>query len=93
MSATALTERCEPLRASKDDVDGCICLYASLRRQFVLRPVVLVWSEHFERVTDAIAVERQLKGWSRAKKDALLRSDWAKVIELSRRRAGKVKSG
>jgi putative endonuclease len=60
---------------------------------FSRRPVVLVWSEHFERITDAIAVERQLKGWSRAKKEALLRSDWAKVTELSRRRAGKVKSG
>jgi putative endonuclease len=46
---------------------------------FSRRPVVLVWSEHFERITDAIAVERQLKGWSRAKKEALLRSDWAKV--------------
>jgi putative endonuclease len=60
---------------------------------FSRRPVVLVWSEHFERITDAIAVERQLKGWSRAKKDALLRSDWTKVIELSRRRVGKMKSG
>jgi putative endonuclease len=60
---------------------------------FSRRPVVLVWSEHFERITDAIAAERQLKGWSRAKKEALLRSDWAKVSELSRRRAGKVKRG
>jgi putative endonuclease len=31
------------------------------------RPVVLVWSEHFDRITDGIAAERQLKGWSRAK--------------------------
>jgi putative endonuclease len=35
---------------------------------FTRRPVVLVWSEHFERITDGIAVERQLKGWGRAKK-------------------------
>lgn len=40
------------------------------------RPVVLVWSEYFERITDGIAAERQLKGWSRAKKEALIRSDW-----------------
>jgi putative endonuclease len=59
---------------------------------FSRRPVVLVWSEHFERITDAIAAERQLKCWSRAKKEALLRSDWSKISELSRRRAGKVKS-
>ena len=32
---------------------------------FSRRPVVLVWSEYFDRITDGIAVERQLKGWSR----------------------------
>jgi putative endonuclease len=32
------------------------------------RPVVLVWSERFDRITDGIAAERQIKGWSRAKK-------------------------
>ena len=56
---------------------------------FSRRPVVLVWSEYFERITDGIAAERQLKGWSRAKKEALLRSDWTKVTELSRRRSGR----
>jgi putative endonuclease len=35
------------------------------------RPVELVWSEHFDRITDSIAVERKLKGWTRAKKQAL----------------------
>ena len=58
---------------------------------FSRRPVVLVWSEYFDRITDGIAVERQLKGWSRAKKEALLRSDWAKVSELSRRHGGLAK--
>ncbi|MGB8400765.1 GIY-YIG nuclease family protein [Bradyrhizobium sp.] len=58
---------------------------------FSRRPVVLVWSEHFDRITDGIAAERQVKGWSRAKKEALVRSDWAKVTELSRRRAGRPK--
>src|SRR5262249_16658074 len=28
---------------------------------FTRRPVTLVWSEHFDRITDAIAVERKLK--------------------------------
>jgi putative endonuclease len=59
---------------------------------FSRRPVVLVWSEYFDRIADGIAVERQLKGWSRAKKEALLRSDWAKVSELSRRRGGLAKA-
>jgi putative endonuclease len=53
------------------------------------RPVALVWSEHFDRITDAIAVELQLKGWSRAKKEALIREDWPAVRRLSRRRGGR----
>jgi putative endonuclease len=56
------------------------------------RPLKLVWSEHFERVVDAIAVERKIKGWSRAKKEALIRGDWKSVKSLSRRRAGRAKS-
>ncbi|HEY8335235.1 MAG TPA: GIY-YIG nuclease family protein [Tardiphaga sp.] len=53
------------------------------------RPVVVVWSDYFERITDGIAAERQIKGWSRAKKEALIRSDWAALQQLSRRRGGK----
>jgi putative endonuclease len=56
---------------------------------FSRRPVVLVWSEYFDRITDGIAAERQIKGWSRAKKEALLNSDWTRVSELSRRRGGR----
>jgi putative endonuclease len=55
---------------------------------FKRRPVVLVWSQHFDRITDGIATERQVKGWSRAKKEALIRSDWTEVSRLSQRRAG-----
>jgi putative endonuclease len=40
-----------------------------------------------------LLAERQLKGWSRAKKEALLRTDWAKVTELARRRAGRPRLG
>jgi putative endonuclease len=52
---------------------------------FSRRPVVLVWSEYFDRITDGIAAERQLKG---AKKEALIRSDWKAVSQFARRRAG-----
>src|SRR5262245_34071274 len=52
------------------------------------RPVRLVWSEHFDRITDAIAAERQLKGWSRAKKEALIRGDWSSIQRLAKRRGG-----
>jgi putative endonuclease len=48
-----------------------------------------MWSEYFDRVTDAIAMERKLKGWSRAKKRALIVDDWQSISRLSRRRGGK----
>jgi putative endonuclease len=51
--------------------------------------VRLVWSEHFERITDAIAAERQIKGWSRAKKEALAKGEWQRVQQLAKRRAGR----
>jgi putative endonuclease len=50
------------------------------------RPVALVFAQHFESITDAIAAERQVKGWSRPKKEALMQSDWFRVGELARRR-------
>jgi putative endonuclease len=53
---------------------------------FTRRPVQLVWSEHFDRITDAIAVERQIKGWTRAKKEALIKGDWDTIQMLARRR-------
>jgi putative endonuclease len=53
------------------------------------RPVRLVWSERFDRITDAIAAERQIKGWSRAKKEALIRGDWSSLQQLAKRRAGR----
>ncbi|MGH7124903.1 MAG: GIY-YIG nuclease family protein, partial [Stellaceae bacterium] len=40
------------------------------------RPVTLVFQQDFQRITDA--AERQLKGWSRAKKEALIRGDFPK---------------
>ena len=52
------------------------------------RPVTLVFSQWFERITDAIAAERQIKGWSRAKKEALMRGDFAGLASLARRERG-----
>lgn len=51
------------------------------------RPVELVHSESFVRIEDAIAAERKLKGWTRAKKEALIRGDFAALRRLSRSRA------
>jgi putative endonuclease len=47
------------------------------------RPVILVFEQYFDRITDAIAAERQLKGWRRDKKEALIRGDFAALRALS----------
>ena len=48
-------------------------------------PVTLAYSEWFDRITDAIAAERQVKGWSRAKKEALMRGDFERLKTLAKR--------
>jgi putative endonuclease len=59
------------------------------------RPVTLVFAEVYERLTDAIARERQIKGWSRAKKEALIGGDYEALPALSSRpsRLARTKSG
>ena len=49
------------------------------------RPVELVFMEIYDRITDAIARERQIKGWNRAKKEALIAYAYEKLPSLSRR--------
>ena len=51
------------------------------------RPVELVWAQHCLNITDAIAIERQIKGWARAKKEALIRGDYDAMRLLSKRRS------
>jgi putative endonuclease len=49
------------------------------------RPVKLIYAEYFDRIADAVSAERQIKGWSRAKKRALARSEFDALRSLSRR--------
>ena len=51
---------------------------------FARRPVELKWYEEFQDVNQAIAVEKQIKGWSRRKKLALIERDWDKLIQYSK---------
>ncbi|MCJ2141045.1 GIY-YIG nuclease family protein [Methylobacterium sp. E-066] len=51
------------------------------------RPVTLIYAEQFDRIVDAVAAERRIKGWSRAKKEALIRGDWDDVRMLAKRPA------
>jgi putative endonuclease len=43
-----------------------------------------VFEQHFDRITDAIAAERQVKGWRRDKKEALIRGEFDSLRVLSR---------
>ena len=49
------------------------------------RPVSLVFAEEMPTRQDAIERERQIKSWSRAKKDALITRDWDRLIALAQR--------
>ncbi len=48
------------------------------------RPVSLVWSCAFPTRYEALAAERQIKGWRREKKLALIREDWPLISSLAR---------
>jgi putative endonuclease len=56
------------------------------------RPVTLVYSAQFDSIVDAIAYERQVKGWSRAKKEALIRGDFDALQDLSKSRRSGLKA-
>ena len=51
---------------------------------FSRRPVTVVWFAEFQSLRDAIGWERRLKGWRRAKKEALIRGDFGALPELAR---------
>ncbi len=51
------------------------------------RPVELVWSENFPTRREALEAEKRIKGWTRAKKRALIEGDWGLLSELARNRA------
>ncbi|HEY3302254.1 MAG TPA: GIY-YIG nuclease family protein [Candidatus Binatia bacterium] len=47
--------------------------------------VRLLFSEQFETREEALACERQIKGWSRKKKEAPMRGDWNEISRLAHR--------
>ena len=49
------------------------------------RPVELVYSEYHDKLIDAFRRERQIKVWSRRKKEALIRGDLDALRAFSRR--------
>jgi predicted GIY-YIG superfamily endonuclease len=48
------------------------------------RSVALVFAEQFPTREEALTREIQVKGWSRAKKEALMKGNWSRLQQLSR---------
>ncbi|MCU0412396.1 MAG: GIY-YIG nuclease family protein [Bacteroidetes bacterium] len=51
-------------------------------------PVKLLWTQEFASIEDAVRAERQIKGWCRRKKEALMRGDFELLRALSRNHSG-----
>ncbi|WP_316832741.1 GIY-YIG nuclease family protein [Pedobacter aquatilis] len=50
---------------------------------FNKRPLSLVFCDDFMDINQAIAFEKQIKGWSRKKKEAIIANNWEKLKELA----------
>lgn len=57
---------------------GTIASYTATRR-----PVELVYYQTFPSREEALAAEMRVKGWSRKKKEAMIRGDWKEVQRLA----------
>jgi len=47
-------------------------------------PIKLVYSVSINDINEAIRFEKQIKGWSRKKKEALMRGDFDDLVQLSK---------
>ena len=77
---TGLTKRDVEERVSEHNA-GIVEGYTHSRR-----PVELVFIETYERIVDAIDRERQIKGWSRRKKEALIQYNYEALPGLASRK-------
>ena len=80
---TGITRRSVEERVSEHS-QGLIDSYTARRL-----PIELVFSEHYSRIDEAVAAERRIKGWSRAKKKAYMQGDFERLSILARRRSGR----
>ncbi len=60
-------------------VEGKSAAYTATRL-----PVTLVFSEQFVSRAEALEMELRIKGWSRKKKEAMMRGDWNEVSRLAK---------
>ena len=64
---------------------GIKCGYTAARR-----PVKVVFTQEFVTREEALGLERQIKGWSRKKKEALINGDWEEISRLARSKMKRV---
>ena len=50
------------------------------------RSVKLLYSQEFSDMNQAIRFEKQVKSWSKAKKEALIEGDFEKLVKLSNKK-------
>ena len=72
-----------------DDLDTRMDQHAISVTGYTARrhPLSLVYICELPSREDALERELQIKGWTRAKKEALIRNDWNQLRELARRRS------
>ncbi len=78
-----------------DDLEARLCAHRTRHYSGYTAkrlPVELIYSEAFVTRDDTFAAERRLKGWSRAKKLALVDGNWAEVRRQALRRTPQVPS-
>lgn len=78
---TGVTRRSVEERVSEHN-SGLIPGFTSKRL-----PVALLFSEAYERADEAVAAERRIKGWSRAKKIAYMRGAFEALQEFAKSRS------
>jgi tRNA/rRNA methyltransferase len=69
-----------------DDIDRRIAEHRSGAIKgytFDKRPVEFMWAEEFPSRAEALEAELRVKGWSRAKKEALIAGDWKRLSEAA----------
>jgi LAO/AO transport system kinase len=69
-----------------DDLSARLLQHQSMTSGYTAtrKPVELLWQGEFESREEALAFEKRIKGWSRAKKEALIGGDWDRIQVLAR---------
>jgi len=75
------------VRSARHDLDRRLAQHHAGESTYTAtrRPLELIFVQEFEDPRDLVMMERRLKGWSRAKKEAYMRGDTTALRNLARR--------